>query len=71
MANILDGYEPEDKFAADNGVSRRTIWRYRNAGMPYLIWRGEIYIQITGAREWLESQVKRRNQRRTRSPVAA
>jgi hypothetical protein len=71
VTNILDGYEPEDKFAADNGVSQRTIWRYRNAGMPYLIWRGQVYIQVSGAREWLASQVKRRNQRRNRSPVAA
>ena len=71
MANILEGYESEEKFAADHGASRRTIARYRNMGMPYLVWRGEIYIQVAGARDWLESQVKRRNSRRNRSPAAA
>jgi hypothetical protein len=71
MTNILEGYEPEHKFAADHGASRRTISRYRNMGMPYLVWRGEIYIQVSGARDWLESQVKRRNLRRHRSATAA
>ena len=71
MTNILEGYEPEHKFAANHGASRRTIARYRNMGMPYLVWRGEIYIHIAGAREWLNSQLKRRNPRRHRSPAAA
>jgi hypothetical protein len=71
MTNILEGYEPEHKFAAEHGASRRTIARYRNMGMPYLVWRGEIYIQVAGAREWLGSQIKRHNPRRHRSPAAA
>jgi hypothetical protein len=64
--SILDGYVLQAKFAEDNGVSKRTIARYRSMpdGLPHLRWGGYIYIPIERAREWLRSQVKHPNQRR-------
>jgi hypothetical protein len=66
-ANILgDDYAVEDDFATDNKVSKRTIERYRAQpdGLPFVEWGGLIHIHIPGAREWLRSRIKHRNQRR-------
>jgi hypothetical protein len=64
--SILDGYVPEEDFAATHGVNPRTIARYRNQpdGMPYVKWGGRVYIPIQEAREWLRKRTVRRNQRR-------
>jgi hypothetical protein len=63
-SNILSGYVRQSRFAVDNDTCERTIARYRSMGLPFLMWSGEVWIHVEGAREWLESRVKRRNQPR-------
>ncbi len=63
---ILDGYVKEPVFAADNNISHRTSARYRLMGLPYLVWGGEVYINVEGAREWLLDRTRQRNQPRRR-----
>lgn len=64
--SILDGYVKESVFAAANNISHRTSARYRLMGMPYLVWGGEIYVNVDGARGWLLSRTRQRNQPRRR-----
>ena len=64
---ILEGYEPEQDFARKNGnTSRKTISRYRKLGLPYVMWNGQVYIHVAGARDWLMSRTKRHAAARTR-----
>jgi hypothetical protein len=69
--NILDGYIREPIFAADNDICRRTCARYRGMGLPFLIWGGEVYVHVEGAREWLLGRTRRRNQPRAKASRAA
>lgn len=64
--SILDGYVPEEDFAAAHDVNPRTVARYRNQpnGLPYVKWGGRVFIDVNGAREWLGEKTIRRNQRR-------
>jgi hypothetical protein len=59
--DILSGYIRDHDFAATYNISTRTIWRYRQAGLPYVIFGGEVWINAAGARQWLESRERRRN----------
>ncbi|MVT71069.1 hypothetical protein GPL21_39185 [Bradyrhizobium pachyrhizi] len=65
-ANILDGFVEEVRFAADNGISTRTLFRYRNSqdGLPFAEFGGRIYIPLNEAKAWLNNRIKRPNQRR-------
>ena len=67
-ASILDGYVKESVFAVSNNISKATSARYRHAGLPYLVWGGEIYISVAGARDWLAGRSRKRN---TRIPAMA
>jgi hypothetical protein len=62
-ASILSGAAPEAKFASDNGISQRTVARYRNQtdGLPYFEFGGRVFIPIEEARAWLQARVKRPN----------
>jgi hypothetical protein len=64
-AGILDGYVTEEKFAADNKVSKRTVAEYRKRpdGLPFTMWGGKVYIPIEKAREYLSGQIRRPNPR--------
>jgi len=64
--SILDGYVPEEDFAAAHDVNPRTVARYRNQpnGLPYVKWGGRVFIDVNGAREWLGEKTIRRNQLR-------
>ena len=64
--SILDGYIKESVFAAANNISHRTSARYQLMGLPYLVWGGEVYINVAGARDWLMSRTQQRNQPRRR-----
>jgi hypothetical protein len=61
--SILDGFVPEEDFAEAHNVNPRTVARYRNqpGGMPYVKFGGRIYIDVAGARMWLEKRTIRRN----------
>jgi hypothetical protein len=64
--NFLDGYIPDDEFAAQANVCTRTVDRYRNQpdGLPFVKFANRIYIPLLEAREWLKGRVKRPNPRR-------
>lgn len=61
--NILDDFVPEEEFAEQLKVTRRTIKRYRDKdGLSYVEAGGRIYIgPHSESREWLLSRVKRDN----------
>jgi hypothetical protein len=65
-ADIMADYAGEDEFARINGISKRTVERYRAQpdGLPYLEFGGRIHIPIEESREWLRARIKRPNQRR-------
>jgi hypothetical protein len=63
-ANILADYVAQSDFAQTHRISPRTVARYRNAGMPWIMWGGEIYIHIEGAATWLKGRIRHSNQRR-------
>jgi hypothetical protein len=58
---LSDEYVLESQFADENEIHQRTSARYRQLGMPYLEYRGRIYIHIPGGRKWLEGRVRRLN----------
>jgi hypothetical protein len=63
--NILDGYVPEDQFARDNNITRRTVAEYRKRpnGLPFAVWAGRIYIPVDKARDYLAARVRHPNPR--------
>jgi hypothetical protein len=66
MTNILDGYQWEREFARDHDIHPRTIARYRNEpdGLPFVEFGGKIFIDVAGARKWIENRTRSRNPRR-------
>jgi hypothetical protein len=62
----LDGFEKEPLWAANHDISRRTSQRYRNEGLPFLMWGNEVYIPLDKGREFILSRVRRRNPTRAR-----
>jgi hypothetical protein len=67
-ACILHGYVPQAEFAQANHVTTRTVARYRRQpdGLPYLIWGGQVWINVARGRQFLESRERRLNPRRGR-----
>ena len=72
LQDILTDYQPEADFAAELGVSRHTVARYRAEpdGLAYVMLGGRVYIHIPGAKEWMAKRIKRRAPLR-RNPQAA
>jgi hypothetical protein len=58
-AHILDGFAPEPIWCEINHLKRRTAARYRKQGMPFVLWNGQVWIDVKGSREFLLSRVKR------------
>jgi hypothetical protein len=65
-ADFLNAYCGEDDWAEQHGITKRTLRRYRRAGLPHLRFGGHVYVHRHGAREWLERQIKGRNPPRRR-----
>jgi hypothetical protein len=67
LPHILDGYQFEGDFATDCGVTRRTVWRYRQEpdGLPWVQFGGKVYINIEGGKKWLARRARQRNPRRS------
>lgn len=63
-AQLLAGYEHKKTVAAALKKSPRTIDRYCDAGMPFTMFGNEKYINIAGARAWIESQERNRKPKR-------
>jgi hypothetical protein len=58
----LPGFVREREWAAQKGVTPRTVSRYRRDGLlAYLDWAGQIWIDTSSGEELLRSRVKRRN----------
>jgi hypothetical protein len=66
---FLDMYERETTWAPAQGITQRTSKRYRDQGMPYLLWGGIVYIPKREGREYIASRVRRRNPRRRRPAI--
>ena len=49
--NILKDFQPQDEFAAEHGVSKHTVARYRQEpdGLPYAMFGGKVFIHLPGA----------------------
>ncbi len=58
-ANILEGFIKEEDFAKANGLTRRSVARYREQGLPWMRWGREIWIDVEGGRQWLKARVQR------------
>jgi hypothetical protein len=57
---ILEGFTPKQTFADANHVTPRTVDRFRQEGLPWVRWAGQIYIgPLDEARAWLMSRVRR------------
>jgi hypothetical protein len=65
VGHILAGYVPEEKFARDNNISRRTVAAYRNQpnGLPFARWAGRVYIPVDKARDYLAARTSHPNPR--------
>jgi hypothetical protein len=64
LALLLEGYIAEDNLAAEPGSpSKRTLARYRAEadGLPYMMFRGRVYIPIDEGRAWLKRRIRRPN----------
>ena len=65
-AGFLAEYEKESDWAEGHGISQRTAKRYRDLGLPFLVFGGFVWIPRREGRAWIASRVKRRNARRQR-----
>jgi hypothetical protein len=61
---FLAQYMRESDWANSHGITQRTVARYRDRGLPYLMFAGYIWIPKQEGRAWIASRVKRRNSRR-------
>jgi hypothetical protein len=61
--DFLSEYERETNWAPSVGITKRTSKRYRDQGMPYLLWGGIVYIPRREGREFIASRVKRPTRR--------
>jgi hypothetical protein len=64
---FLSQYVRESEWAKAHGICQRTVARYRDRGLPYLMFAGYIWIPKHEAHEWIASRVKRRNTGRRRT----
>jgi hypothetical protein len=64
--DFLAEYDKESNWAKGHGISQRTAKRYRELGLPFLIFGGLVWIPRREGRAWIASRVKRRNPRRQR-----
>jgi hypothetical protein len=57
---FLARYEKESAWAANHGISQRTVARYRATGLPFLTFGGFVWIPKAEAEQWIASRIKRR-----------
>lgn len=63
-------YWKQKRWAKDRNINSRTVERYRQRGLSWLPWGGEIYIPEAEGDEFIASRVIRRNTpRRQRQTV--
>jgi hypothetical protein len=57
----MTGYQREDHFAKENGVSQRTVARKRQEpdGIPFTEWGGRVYVHVEGARKYIEQRTRK------------
>lgn len=73
-SNFLDGFQLEDDWCGEVGVTPRTCQRYRlteSPGLPYVVLGGKIYIKLDEGKQWLANRTRRRNRGRTPPREAA
>ena len=68
---FLSEYERETSWTRAQGITYRTNKRYRDKGMPFLMWGGCVYIPKEEARQWIAGRIQRRNPPRRRRQAAS
>ena len=64
--NLLRDFTPQGDFARAHKTTTRTIGRYRQQGLPWILWNGQVQIGPNAeAREWLLGRVRRTDAGRT------
>jgi hypothetical protein len=59
-------FTPEPEWSARHNISTRTTARYRQLGLPFLLFGGRIYIPNREGDEWIRSRIRRPNRPRGR-----
>ena len=52
-------YTPQPEWSAKHNISDRTTARYRQLGLPFLVFGGRIYIPNRECDEWIRSRICR------------
>jgi hypothetical protein len=55
-SELLEGYLNRDDFAADIGVCQRTVARYEEQGLPFIVVGHRRYYNKLRAMEWLTAR---------------
>jgi hypothetical protein len=64
--NLLHDFTPQDDWAREHNTTPRTAGRYRQQGLPWTLWNGQVYIGPKAeARQWLLGRVRRTDAGRT------
>jgi hypothetical protein len=58
--NLLRDFTPQGDFARAHRTTTRTLGRYRQQGLPWMYWNGEVWIGPNAeARDFILSRVRR------------
>jgi hypothetical protein len=67
MSDLLHSeFTPEPTWSAKHEISARTTARYRQLGLPYMVFGGRIYIHNREGDEWIRARIRRPNRPRGR-----
>jgi hypothetical protein len=66
-ADFLARYTKESDWAKAHGITQRTVFRYRQRGLPFMFFGGWVWIPRQEGDEWIAARVKRRNASRRRT----
>jgi hypothetical protein len=56
MSSLLQDYKLQSDFANEENISEKTASRYRAEGLPWVRWRGKIWIHIPGSKQFLANR---------------
>ena len=42
--NLLSDFTPQTEWARTHNTTTRTVGRYRQQGLPWILWNGEVWI---------------------------
>jgi hypothetical protein len=59
MSDLLKDFTREDQWCAENGVTPRTLRRYRAEGLPWTMFAARVWVHNEGAKRWLADRMSR------------